>query len=187
MNDEIWKPIAGYEGLYEISSYGRIFSLPKTRKGRGGFPVTKPARMMKPKKASNGYQMITLWKEGKRTNKTTHRLVAEAFLPNPCNHPQVNHLDSDRFNPRLDNLEWCDRSSNHEHAMRAGSFSPVKNPNFARNLCPEKVMEIHALRALGGWSHAKLAKRFDVCQESIRAVLIQKTWKELHPSHKDAA
>ena len=90
---EIWKDIKGYEGLYQISSHGRVKSLFRYKK------ILKPALQTK------GYFYVSLCKPNK--NFTIHRLVAEAFIPNPDNLPCVNHKDEDKTNNHVDNLEWC--------------------------------------------------------------------------------
>lgn len=101
---EIWKDVAGYEGLYQISTFGRVKSLPKN--GRD-------AKILKPSKTIWGYLDIQLCKNGKYHHERIHRLVASAFLPNPNKLPQVNHKDFDRTNNQVNNLEWCSTSENY--------------------------------------------------------------------------
>lgn len=101
--EEYWKPIKGYEGLYEISSFGR---------------VKRDGRILKPQSYSNGYQYVSLCKDGVRKNHMIHRLVAEAFLPNPNNYPQINHKDETVTNNFLDNLEWCTGKYNCSYGTR---------------------------------------------------------------------
>ncbi len=99
---EIWKPITGYEelnGLFEISNLGRIKSFTQNKKGR----IIKNRYIN-----DNGYVLVIL----KGNKYRVHRLVAETFLPNPGNLPQVNHKDEDKTNNRIDNLEWCSAQYN---------------------------------------------------------------------------
>lgn len=112
---EIWKPIKGYEGLYEISNYGRVKSLPKIR----GRRLTNET-ILKPRISTQGYIMVGLRKNDKTFNASVHRLIAEAFIPNPENKKKVNHIDGNKQNNSIDNLEWCTPSENMQHAYRTG-------------------------------------------------------------------
>ena len=97
MNEE-WRPIPGYEGYYEVSNIGRVRSPNRYTKSGWGTPVFHPSQMMKCRVVSNGYRHVKLTKDGRRWEPLVHRLVAEAFLPNPQNLPQVNHKDGDKSN-----------------------------------------------------------------------------------------
>ena len=99
--EEIWKDIKGFEGLYQVSNYGLVRSL-RDNHGRARELI------LKPKMNRGGYLYVALWKDGKSMTCRIHRLVAEAFLPNPLGLPQVNHIDEDKTNNRVENLEWCD-------------------------------------------------------------------------------
>lgn len=108
---EEWKSIPGYEGLYEISSYGRVKSLEISYVRKDGRMYHKPEIILKPNYVS-GYLRVGMYKNKTFKYYLIHRLVAQAFLPNPDNLPEVNHLDEDKSNNRVENLEWCDRSYN---------------------------------------------------------------------------
>ena len=118
---EEWRPIAGYEGLYEVSSLGRVRSLDKYRKffdfnGNEHSRLVK-GRVRKLQLATNGYYTVSLNIAGRgESRKLVHRLVAEAFVPNPDNLPEVNHKDCCKTNNLPDNLEWCDRVYNVNYA-----------------------------------------------------------------------
>ena len=116
MNEEIWRPIVGYEGLYEVSSYGRVRSLDRYVKGKS-YRLHK-GKVLSPGKNSRGYLSIVLSYNGKHKVITVHRLVAEAFLPNPDNLPEINHKDEDKTNNRVDNLEFCDHKYNVNYGTR---------------------------------------------------------------------
>lgn len=108
---EVWKDIKGYEGLYQISNLGRVKSLKRFNTNNAN---TKD-RILKPSLDRKGYLHVVLCKNNKRYNKTLHRLVAEAFIENPENKPQVNHIDEDKTNNRVSNLEWMTNKENRNH------------------------------------------------------------------------
>ena len=99
---EKWLPIPNYEGKYWISNYGRL---------------KNNNQIMKPMVATNGYLIACLWKNNKQKKFVIHRLVANAFIDNPNNYEEVNHLDEDKTNNRIDNLEWC----SHKYNMNYGN------------------------------------------------------------------
>ena len=115
--NEIWKPIVGYDG-YEISNLGRVKSLERNIvKGRGGLCKIEE-RILKSGKDKDGYSQVVLNKEGKRKTHKIHRLVATAFIDNPNNLPQVNHIDEIKTNNCVNNLEWCDCKYNINYGSR---------------------------------------------------------------------
>lgn len=102
--EEIWKPVVEYEGLYEVSNTGLVRSL-------------RYNKIMSPNINRYGYKYINLCKDGIIKTKTIHRLVAQAFIPNPDNLPMVNHKDEDKGNNCVENLEWCDQKYNVNYGM----------------------------------------------------------------------
>lgn len=119
LTDEIWKDIVGYEGQYCVSNYGRIKALPRfvIRKNQSNGYFTKE-RIINPIHKDNGYLYVTIGNTKEKTlaNKYIHRLVAEAFIPNPHSKPCVNHIDYDRSNNCLENLEWVTYVENVRHS-----------------------------------------------------------------------
>ena len=105
--EENWKDIEGYEGLYQVSDKGRVKSLNYNHTGK--------EKIMKLKTTKKGYLSIALHKYGKQEYLRVHRLVAQAFIPNPDNLPQVNHKDEDKTNNCVENLEWCTAKYNLEY------------------------------------------------------------------------
>lgn len=100
---EEWKDIKGYEGLYQVSTLGRVRTLPRI--SCQGHPLK--GGYLKPRRCPNGYLNACLSKDGTKSYKLIHRLVAQAFIDNPHDYPQVNHKDEDVTNNHVDNLEWC--------------------------------------------------------------------------------
>lgn len=114
MTEEIWRSVVGYEGLYEVSSYGRVRSLDRYD-GRNHFIK---GRIMKQNNDRRNYMSIQLCLNGKIKKYFVHRLVAQTFIPNYDNLPEVNHKDENPGNNNVDNLEWCDRSYNINYGTR---------------------------------------------------------------------
>lgn len=119
---ENWKPIKGYEGLYEISDMGRVRSLDRETRHNfyDGAKCTIKGKILKPYVTRTGYIRATLIKGGKREKVFVHRLVAQAFLGDSEGKPQVNHIDGNKANNFASNLEWCTNKENTVHALKHG-------------------------------------------------------------------
>ena len=102
--NEIWKPVVGYEGLYECSNMGRVKSVDRY----DNLKHFRKGEIKTLTKDKNGYLIVTLCKDGKEKKHKVHRLVALHFIPNPNNYPMINHKDENPSNPIYTNLEWCD-------------------------------------------------------------------------------
>lgn len=115
---EIWKDIKNYEGLYQISNTGKVKRLSKIILGKNGTKQLIKEKIMNGSITFNGYVRVGLSKNGKVTKIRIHRLVAETFIPNPNNLKQINHIDGDKTNNNINNLEWVTPSENIKHAYR---------------------------------------------------------------------
>lgn len=133
-NEEIWKDIEGYEGLYQVSNLGRVKSLNRKVKFSPGekqeYYQRKPERYLSPNKKENGYFEHSLYKEGKRKHMYAHRLVALHFIPNPDDLPQVNHKDENKSNNRVSNLEWITAQENSIYGSKIDR--QVKNTDYKK-------------------------------------------------------
>lgn len=125
MIEEIWRPVVGYEGLYEVSSYGRVKSLCKYD-SRNRFLRGRILRLFTD---GLGYLRAQLYSNSKRKSFLVHRLVAQAFIPNPDNLPQVNHIDENPSNDNVDNLEWCDGKYNVNYGTRIDRIRDIRLKN----------------------------------------------------------
>ena len=116
---EEWRDVIGYEGLYQISDLGRVKSLSRFISNGTGFHLSED-RILKPNILAKGYFQVDLKNRSKRKGLQVHRLVAMAFIPNPNNYPQINHINGDKQDNRVENLEWCTNSMNQKHAWAIG-------------------------------------------------------------------
>ena len=116
---ENYLPIPNYEDNYLIDTFGNIKSLDKKVKNKNGYRIIK-GKMLKPKLDKYGYLKIGLTKNNKQKYYFVHRLVAETFLPNPNNYKIINHIDGNKTNNYVENLEWCTQSHNVKEAYRIG-------------------------------------------------------------------
>ena len=114
---EIWLPIEGYENLYEVSNLGRVRRLESVVNCKAGSKRKFPGKILKPR-VVQGYLRVNLCKNGIRRSYYIHRLVSTAFIPNPENLPQVNHLSEDKLNNSVENLEWCTAKENINYGTR---------------------------------------------------------------------
>lgn len=108
---EIWKDIVGYEGLYQVSDFGRVKSMPR-------WGTTKEEKTLKQYKNRYGYMYVCLYKNSKPKKYTVHTLVAKAFIPNPENKPEVNHKKGNKADNRASELEWATKSENKKHSYK---------------------------------------------------------------------
>ena len=110
-----WKAVLGYEGLYVVNSCGVVKSLGRSLTRKDGRSYNREERVLTQHPDTKGYMKVHLCKDGKTKNAFVHRIVAQAFIPNPDNLPQVNHINEDKSDNRVENLEWvtCRENVNH--------------------------------------------------------------------------
>lgn len=129
--EEVWKDIPSYEGIYKVSNLGKVKSIswfdPKNKK------YYKRDKLLKPRKTDKGYIEVTLTNKYKKKIYKVHRIVAEAFIPNNNNLPQINHIDEDKSNNSVNNLEWCTA----EYNIRYSKCKKVKQYNMNKEFIRE--------------------------------------------------
>ena len=167
--DEQWRDVVGYEGLYQVSNFGRVKSFHK-----GKVIIRKPVTL------SDGYQQVSLDKNGKRKCMGIHVLVAKMFIPNPENKPMVDHYDRNPANNTVRNLSWVTNSENQRRAVELGSKKcGCDNPRS--NLSPEQVREIRRLyvRRSHEFGSVALAKMFGVSVSTIKRIVNGTSYKNV--------
>lgn len=164
LQGEIWRPVPDYEQLYHVSNYGRVksFWLDKVK-------ILKPT-------LSNGYLIVGLYKSGKQKGLYVHRLVAQAFIPNPDNKPEVNHRDGNRFNNFVGNLEWMTAKENTQHAI-ANDLIKLGEERHDTKLTNAQVEYVrNNPDALTG---RELAKRFTIEPATISDIQLGQSYRNV--------
>lgn len=183
---EVWKNIINYEDYYQVSNFGNVKSLDRIVNKPNGISYLRKGKPCKQSKSNLGYMTVGFTVNNKKVNKYVHRLVAEAFITNMNNYPQVNHIDCDKTNNRLYNLEWCTNSENHIHATKNGlnklhlhrvAYSGEKNGRSL--LTKEQVLEIKQKYIPYKYSAKKLSKEYNVSESCITHILNNTSWKEI--------
>lgn len=170
---EIWKPVVGFEGTYEVSILGV-----RSKRGRNGTPIAY-WRTLKPGFDTHGYRQVTLYLRGKRKNFLVAHLVADAFLPPKKPTDQVlRHLNDDPTDNRIENLAWGTYSDNMADAIRNDKI-PRGVAHYCAKLTEENVREIRRLYATGNFTQQDLALKFGVAQGVISDIVKRKKWKHV--------
>lgn len=170
--EEVWKNINGYNGLYQVSNLGRVRSMPRVINRSIGTCVTKE-RILKTFQLKGGYVNVMLRINGKSVNHNVHRLVAETFIPNiNPNYDCVNHIDGNKANNRIDNLEWCNHSINCLHSYDNGMSKKVGK------LSPEQVLDVRE-RLLNGERVTDIAISLNVSKNIISDIKHHRTYKRI--------
>lgn len=170
---EIWKPIIGYEGLYEVSNLGRVKSKLLSHYDINSKQIVNFVRekILKCNANGRGYCVARLTKGGEAHYIYVHQLVAKAFIPNPNGYKIVNHIDSNPLNNRAENLEWCTQQHNMEHAAIAHRMTS--------KLREKDVLDIRE-RFENGEPYKSIYLDYpQVYPKTIRNVVNMKTWRWL--------
>lgn len=175
MEKEIWKPIKRYEGLYEVSNYGRVRSLDAMLpvKGKNGeYYRKRVGRILRQPNSSKGYKQVILCDETGNQIFRVHRLVAEAFIDNPENLPAVNHKDEDKTNNYVENLEWCTTKYNNTYGnkIKRGELHPMSK------LDSRQVKEIREKRN-SGETIVQIADQFGISRSHVCGIVNNRFWR----------
>ena len=174
---EEWRDIQGYEGIYQISNLGRVKSIG----GRCG-TVNRKEKIRAKSFTHDGYEKIRLQHNGKDETKRVHRLVADAFIPNPENKDTINHKDGDKTNNTVSNLEWLDRTEQMLHAYKLRLKAPQNgSENVNAKLTDEQVREIRRLYIPYSkeYGTVALARKYGVTNRIIGLIVKNKEYKNV--------
>jgi hypothetical protein len=168
--------IQGYEGLYSVTSDGRVWSHPKGTNTKNGRWLSLDN--------SGRYPVVGLMKDGKKKRHSVHRLVAQAYVLNPNNLPQVNHINGNRTDNRAENLEWVTSSENRIHAWNTGlqvatedHKASARKAGYGRRLFSmEQAEDIRAAYASGDMNQYELAAQYNTSQAVINGIVLNKTY-----------
>lgn len=163
---EEWKAVPNYEGLYSVSSKGRILN-------------TKTNRIINGRD-HGGYRRVALYKNKMPKDYFVHRLVARAFIPNPNGCPQINHKDGIKDNNSISNLEWVTNGENQKHSYSIGTHKPKKGEKNGRSvLTRNDVLEIRNAYRLGVFTQKEIAEAYNVTRSLIALIVNRKRWKHI--------
>lgn len=165
MKNEIYKEVIGYKGLYEVSNFGNVKRMKKLNNQH------EPNTILKPFLTSAGYTRVQLFLHGKKRNHFIHRLVAMAFLDNPMKKTQVNHINGDKVNNNLSNLEWSTPSENGKHSYKVLGRTPMRKVD---------VLQVESIRNryVNGEKLTHLAKEYNVSPSTIWNICIGNTYMD---------
>ncbi len=161
---EIWKDVIGFEGLYQVSSLGKV----KNRK----------LLNIKPQINTHGYEYVSLYKNSLKKHYSIHRLIALHFIPNPENKKCVNHIDGNKLNNSLNNLEWCTSSENNIHALENNLRKPRKGEYSTQTKLNEEGV-IFIRKTKGIFTNQEMADKYDVSRSVIAQIRLYNSWKHV--------
>ena len=179
IHKEIWKDIKGYKEFYQISNFGKVKSLKRIIYKINGQKQHRKERILKMLFDKDGYKFVVLFKNNTRKHSSIHRLIANHFIPNINNLPEVNHKNGNKANNKVSNLEWCTEKFNSKHAHDIGLYPSIEGENNPMALLTTKDV-IHIKNQLLNYKYGmikQLSKEYNVSQGAIQNIRCNKTWK----------
>lgn len=166
--NEVWRPVVGFEGFYEVSSFGRVRSVDRRVPCAGGKTRQLKGKLLASKLNAKGYPRVPLCKNNKSGSVLVHRLVAMAFVDNHLSLPCINHKNGDKTDNRPDNLEWCTHRQNSQHALASGLYKVGEKHHGSKHTRDQALMVLGALRC--GVRHPVIIGQFGVTQHFVTSI-----------------
>ena len=167
--EEIWKDIKGFEGLYQVSNTGKVFSMCRFIIDKNDNEKQIDHKMLSQYTNKNGYKIVKLYKNCKGKSFKVHRLVLESFIENKLNKPCINHMDGNKLNNQLDNLDWVTHKENTQHAFKSGLQKSSSIGKFGKdNRLSKAVVQIQT-ESIGRvfWSRLEAERKTGISSRKI--------------------
>lgn len=171
---EILRPVLGFESSHLVSNTGNVYSKDRVVMRVNGVPLTVRGIKLKPLMQRDGRHCVDLKYQGRRKMSRIHRLVAEAFIPNPSGLPEVNHIDGNPRNNIASNLEWCSKLHNMQHAA-TNKLTAFGDRSGRRKLNGSQVSLIRKM-LLEGYTQTRIASMFGCSSSNISVISSNKSW-----------
>jgi len=175
---EIWKEVAGYEGLYEASNLGRIRSVPRTLIDGLGRARRYRSKILTGGVSDKGYWAVMMCRGSVQRMTLISRLVAETFIPNPDGKAEVNHKDGNKNDNSVNNLEWMTHQENSLH-RNAVLRKNIGDKNYGAKMTNETVMEMRKMREETGYAYRIIAEKFGLNENTIYRAITKRHWKHI--------
>lgn len=184
MTPETWKAVSGFEGLYEVSTCGAVRSVDRVVPDSMHGTRRCRSKVLRPNAQKNtGYLYVTLYQNAKGASRNVHKLVADAFIPNPDNLPEVDHVNGRKAENNVENLERVTRLENVKRAWAHGLYPRQCGEGInTSKLSEEDVLEIRRLHATTVPNQSELGRRFSVRSATINSIVKGRSWTHLGKS-----
>jgi len=176
--EEVWMPVVGWENAYEVSNRGNVRSIDRLVNSKNNTKALRKGKMLKSKIDKYGYVIYSLISPRKKSYVGAHRLVAMAFITNKENKPTVNHIDGNKLNNNIGNLEWATWTENNRHARSTGlNISSKGEKHYQAKITEVKALEILTLSKTK--TTKEISNQLNISPSIVGKIKRRETWKHL--------